>query len=72
MRLTDNLDYFEDYRKQLLLSAQIKIAYYWRKKLKRRRKRKEFKESKQVSGRYGGSRVKPYIDGKIKPGAIGN
>jgi hypothetical protein len=46
MRLTDNLDYFEDYRKQLITSAQIKIAYYYRKRLRRKRKRKEAREAK--------------------------
>ena len=40
LRLTKNLDFFQNQRKQLEISAQIKIAYYWRKKLARKRKRK--------------------------------
>ena len=65
MRLHDNLDHFGKVRNQQLETAQIKIAYIYRKLLKMRKKRvvvkKEEEPKKVVKGR-----VKPYIDARGK------
>jgi hypothetical protein len=35
MRLDDNIEYFKKFRGDLEVTAQILIAYHWRKKLER-------------------------------------
>jgi hypothetical protein len=68
MRLTDNLELFKKQRGDLLITAQIKIAYHWRKKLKwlRANAKQEVLEIKSVETKKSGvqSKIKPYIDGK--------
>mmetsp|Transcript_5076 Transcript_5076/g.7681 ORF Transcript_5076/g.7681 Transcript_5076/m.7681 type:complete len:83 (+) Transcript_5076:1740-1988(+) len=40
MRFDDNIEYFKKMYIDMFEPAQIKIAYYWRKKLKRMHKKK--------------------------------
>lgn len=40
MRLTDNMTFFDNFKGNLQEDAQVKIAYHWRKKLKRNRDKK--------------------------------
>ena len=73
MRLDDNLAFFESQRGDLEVSAQILIAYHWRKKLMniRRKRLEELKKEKDESPPKGvQSKVKPYIDGKVNYGSF--
>jgi len=72
MRLDDNLDYFSGMKDKIYDDAQILIAYYWRKKLKRIRirnaKGSESKPKTHTKKKGVQSKVKPYIEGKV-PGS---
>ena len=40
MKLNKNIEYFKEMKERMKENAQVLIAYYWRKKLKRMHKKK--------------------------------
>jgi hypothetical protein len=73
MRLDDNLAFFENFKGNIEDTAQIKIAYHWRKKLKwiyKRRLELERNQKEDSPPKGVQSKVKPYIDGKTGAGSF--
>ena len=46
--MLDHFDYFTQMKEYFWETCQIKIAYYWRKKLKRIRRKKQKKDAKKA------------------------
>lgn len=62
LRLGNNFDYFDIMKSKIHLDAQIKIAYYWRKH-KKNKKKKGNPRVKESTHKVNLSKIKPYIDG---------
>ena len=40
LRMTNNFDYFDHLKSKIFQDSQVKIAYYWKKYLKKKMKKK--------------------------------